>query len=208
MNQHIPNIEDQLDQLLGILEMNINSCKILLSYVNDNWGDKETLKYRIILSSPIGNYLSLIYNNHFSESVSILTTLLNEKNNKEISFRNISIVLTSEAIKELNLIRNEFNSGHFLKFRHNIGDHKNRKFIDNPMYLNIGFETERFEKIGFEAEQFEKLKTIFNKVFTFSKSNLELTTLSSVNNSKKGLKDLLSQIILKDITGKRLEIKT
>lgn len=179
------NLEDQIAQLLGTVEIHINCCEIILDYISSYKANLKPLPFIQFYNKPTTNYLMTICNSHFSEAVSILTSLLHFKKNNEISFKNLETSLSKEVNSEVNELREEFKSLEFLKFRHNIGDHKNKDIIINPLYLNLQFPSHKY---------LQELKNIFQKLSKLAFSNLDLTWFANVSITEKGLREILNQI--------------
>jgi len=176
------NFEDQIAQLLAALELNINCCEILMnnfqSYKND------PLRYTQFINNFIGQYLIMICNHHFFDCVSILTTLLYSKDEREISFVKIKTTIESQALLKFETISKEFKDKGFLKLRHNVGDHKNEEVLINPILINI---------IPISVESYESLKKISDDLISWAHNNFDLTSFANIHTAPRGLQSILDK---------------
>ena len=148
-NMSRERIEDTIMQLIFLAEANLECCKVIYKFLDKQKENQSKIRF---FNENWVEYLMLSAVNHFSESISIMHSLLHKpkRKNKEASFNLYEKKVinkncfedkskTQEFLSEIKNIRNEFKNKKFSDIRDKIVDHKDFKNIGDPLVfvLNI-----------------------------------------------------------------------
>lgn len=166
-------IEDRISQLIFLAEANLECCKIIYKFLDKQRENQSKIRF---FNKNYVRYLMLSAVNHFSESISIMHSLLHKpkRKNKELSFNLYEKKVinkncfedkskTQEFLSEIKNIRKEFKNEKFSDIRDTIVDHKDFENIGDPIVfaLNI-INYEIIEKL---QELIKNLKEVALKFF-------------------------------------------